>query len=344
MNREKLKIMYVGSLNVQSNSYRRFKTLKELGHEVEGVDSDKYIYDGPYSRFHHHFNIGPGVNQLNKMILEQFEKLHPDILFVDNKSFVKGSVIRRIRKKLSDIKIINLITDDPTGKFKYAWRISLKTAPLYDCHFVQRKVNIDELKKYGAQRVELCFRSYDPSFNRPIELDEAEKEKYQASVGFIGTYEENREDFVAFLIQNNIQVQVTGDGWSKGKHWNIIEPNYHGVSVYGDAYIKSINGMTIALHFLRHANRDDQDSRSFEIPACGVFMLAERSDVHSSLFEEDVEAVFFSTKKELLEKVNYYLQHEAERMVIANNGLQRCRNSDYTHAGRLKEVIKKIYE
>jgi spore maturation protein CgeB len=69
--------------------------------------------------------------------------------------------------------------------------------------------------------------------------------------------------------------------------------------VYEEEYIKTINGMEIALHFLRHGNRDEQDSRTFEIPACKVFMIAESSELHLQLFKENEEAVFFSSKKEL---------------------------------------------
>ena len=54
-----------------------------------------------------------------------------------------------------------ILGDDPFGKFHYAWRVIYKTFKYYDCHFVQREENISELKKWGANRVETCFRSFD---------------------------------------------------------------------------------------------------------------------------------------------------------------------------------------
>jgi spore maturation protein CgeB len=122
----------------------------------------------------------------------------------------------------------------------------------------------------------------------------------------------------------------------------MIEPFYQGESTYGESYIKTINGMDIALHFLRHGNRDEQDSRTFEIPACGVFMLAEKSDTHLSLFEDGNEAVFFNTKEQLLEKVKYFLEHEDERKAIARAGLARCLQSGYSHERRLSQVLHTI--
>ncbi|MEO6669110.1 MAG: glycosyltransferase [Ferruginibacter sp.] len=348
MNKEgiagKLGIVYIGSLDETSNSYRRFKSLEKLGHELTGIDIDPFVYRGIFTRFHHHLNIGPGIYKLNKKVVEVIKQKEPDLLWVDNKPFLTASTLKKIRTKCPKIKIIDLITDDATGKLRYAWRLCISTAKLYDCHFVQRSVNVPELKKVGARRVEMCYRSYDPAFHRPVKLGGEDFEKYHTSVGFIGTYESNREEYIAHLIENNVPVSITGNDWPNGKRWNIIKPFYKGPSVYGEAYIKSINGMDIALHFLRHGNRDEQDSRTFEIPACGSFMIAEKSALHLTLFEDGKEAVFFDTKEMLLEKVNQYLGKANERKEIAANGLERCRQSGYSHEERLKKVLKNIFE
>lgn len=313
-----------------------------MGHEMVGIDTDPYIYGNVFTRFHHHLNVGPGIHKLNSKIVVSVATSLPEIIWVDNKSFLTARTLRHIKKILPAAKIINVITDDITGSRKYAWRLGLKAASLFDCHFVQRSVNINELKDYGANRVELCYRSFDPDFHRPVVLDASEWPKYKTRVGFIGTWEEDREAYIAFLINNKVEVSVTGDGWPKGKYWNTIGPFYKGPSIYGEAYIKTINGMDIALHFLRNENRDEQDSRTFEIPACKVFMMAERSTLHQQLFKENEEAVFFDSKAELLEKVQFYLNERKERNRIALNGYNKCFAAGYSHEDRLKNVIEQI--
>jgi spore maturation protein CgeB len=73
-------------------------------------------------------------------------------------------------------------------------------------------------------------------------------------------------------------------------------------------------------------------------------MLAERSEVHTQLFKENEEAVFFSSKEELFEKVKRYMADPAERNRIAINGYNRCFASGYTHVERMKTVLKMVIE
>jgi spore maturation protein CgeB len=82
----------------------------------------------------------------------------------------------------------------------------------------------------------------------------------------------------------------------------------------------------------------------YEIPACGAFMLAERNQENVNVFEEGIDAVFFSSQKELLEKVRYYLENNQERNSIASKGRVRCLASGYSYQSRLKEMIRKVEE
>ena len=338
-----VKILYIGSLERQSNSCKRFMTLKKMGYEVEGIDIDPYIFGTIWMRFHFHLYVGPGIIRLNNAVKEKVSSFNPDLIWVDNKPYLKKNTLQYIKKLIPQVKIVNVITDDPFGKYHYAWRFIYHTFKWYDVHFVQREINISELKKHGAKRVETCFRSFDPSFHIHMPNSD-ELLPYKTEVGFIGSYEVEREDYIAYLVENGISVSITGDGWPNGKHWSMLKKYYKGPSVYGDEYIKTINGMDIALHFLRKANRDQQDSRTFEIPACGTFMLAERSHLHSNFFEEGKEADFFTSKEELLDKVKFYVKDTAKRNSIAAAGFKRSFKSGYDHESRLKKVISQIYD
>ena len=69
-------LLYIGSLNVKSNSYRRFQAYAEIISNVEGIDVEKYIYSSITKKFDHHFNFGIGTIRLNLALRKlDFSKL-----------------------------------------------------------------------------------------------------------------------------------------------------------------------------------------------------------------------------------------------------------------------------
>jgi spore maturation protein CgeB len=76
-----------------------------------------------------------------------------------------------------------------------------------------------------------------------------------------------------------------------------------------------------------------------EIPACGAFMLAERTEEHLGLFEEGKETEYFSSDEELISKVGFYLENPKMRKEIAEAGLERCIRSGYSNQNRLSIIL-----
>jgi hypothetical protein len=336
--------MMLGNTGISWNVITLGITFGFISDMVEGIDIDPYIFRPFWLRFHYHLYLGPGIIALNKAVLNKIKDLKPDMLWVDNKPYLKAWALKIIRNDFPDMKIVNLITDDPFGSYSYCWKLIYHTFKYYDIHFVQRSINISELKRKGAKRVEICYRSFDPEFHRPLPEIQKLRNPKKLVIGFIGSYEEEREAHIAYLVKNGIDVEITGNGWTEGKEWNLLKDCYKGPSVFGDGYVEAINRMDIALHFLRKINRDQQDSRTFEIPACNVFMLAERSYLHQELFTEGDEVDFFTSKEELLQKLKYYLANPELRLQMAAAAYNRSFTSGYFHESRLNKVIECIID
>src|SRR4029450_7028444 len=108
--------------------------------------------------------------------------------------------------------------------------------------------------------------------------------------------------------------------------------------------VRAICATRINLCFLRKVNRDLQTTRTMEIPACGAFMLAERTDEHRAPFEEGKEAEYFESGVELRAKVDYYLAHEEERRRIGLAGRERCLRSGYSNLDHLTGIVEGLRE
>jgi len=93
---------------------------------------------------------------------------------------------------------------------------------------------------------------------------------------------------------------------------------------------------------LRKICPDQHTTRTFEIPACGSLLLADRTQEHQDFFEEGKEAEFFDSPEELADKVRFYCTNEPARMAIAKAGYTRCVRGKYAYVDRLRSALDAI--
>ena len=243
---------------------------------------------------------------------------------------------RAIRAEWPDLPVLHYCPDDyrliveESGEF-------VDLIPLFDVLVTTKSYNVAELSGWGARDVVFVDNAYQPEVHRPVEFDAADEAQFRCDVGFAGFFERDRAEQMYAAAAAGIPVTVRGPGWERfeKRHENLrIDDRF----LDAEEYVKAVNGAKINLGFLRKQARDLQTTRSIEIPACGAFMLAERTQEHANLFEEGVEAEFFGDTNEMIEKCRYYLANDEERARIARAGLERCRRGRYDNAGRLARV------
>lgn len=339
-----MKILFVSDLNGYSRGLQRYKTLIELSHGVSGISyvpvarhpKDTGFLEAVFWRLRMPLDIAGA----NKKIKQAVTERKFDIIWIEKGNTIKPSTLRFIKEKSPAIKLISVSEDDMYGRHNRSLYYD-KGLPYYDIVFTTKTYNLEELKAMGAKRTELFLDSYNENIHKPISLTNEEEKLYRCDVGFIGSYEEDRAERMLYLAKHGIKINVWGNDWEEwaGKHPNLVIKNKH---LYNDEYPKAINATKINLCFLRKINRDEVTSRSVEIPACGEFMLAERTKRHLEFFEEDKEAVFFGSNEELLEKVKKYLADENARLKIAAAGRERCLKSGYSMREQLSEMLQRI--
>lgn len=78
--------------------------------------------------------------------------------------------------------------------------------------------------------------------------------------------------------------------------------------------------------------------RIFDVMSVGGFMLTNWQAEIPELFEDGKEIVTYKTPEELIDKADYYLRHETERLRIGVNGYKKVK-SCYTYEHQLKKLL-----
>lgn len=78
--------------------------------------------------------------------------------------------------------------------------------------------------------------------------------------------------------------------------------------------------------------------RAFEIMGAGGFLLTNYQADFMNFFTPDEDFVFFESKSDMLDKLDYYLKHEEERRQIAKNGFHKVA-AQHTFIHRAEEII-----
>lgn len=336
-------ILFVGDLNEGGRSLQRCQTFRASGHDVvalsfvpvpfiAGIDRPSLV-----SHLLWKLKIPSDPTHVNQHIRIELAGRNFDVVWIEKGVMVRPSTLRFIKKNSPGSILVSCSEDDMFARHSRTYWY-LKGLKYYDIVFTTKVYNLTELKTLGARRTHLFLDAYDEKLHRPVVLSEPVKKQYACDVGFVGSYESERAQRMLFLAEHGIKVTVYGNGWGGwiGKNPNLIVKNK---PIYAEEYVKAINATKINLCFLRKINRDEVTSRSVEIPACGGFMLGERTARHLESFEEGKEAEFFNSNEEMINKVRSYLEDDEARKTIARAGRERCINSGYSMRTQLDRML-----
>ncbi len=332
-----MKIFYVGHLT-GGTCLDRMRCLESLGHEVIPFDVSSMKYVPKIARsLANRFNYGPLVSGINRALCRSVDGMRKiSHIWIDKGRWIWPDTIDRI-KGLSGAAVIHY-TPDAALVFHKS-RHFAGSIPKYDILFTTKPFEVDLYRGMGARRIHLTHQAYEKTRFYPRKPAQG----LSSDVAFVGHYERHYAGRIrALSALKKTSIKVWGPGWvrhSRISRW--CSQRVQGDGIWGEEYPRAISSAKICLGLLSKLVPDTSTTRTFEIPACGGFMLAERTEEHQSLFEEGREAEFFSSDEELLDKVRYYLAHPGQRDKIAACGRKRCVKSGYNNHDRIKDMLKK---
>jgi hypothetical protein len=358
-----VKILFLGQIGEGQTSLMRLNALRRLGHEVLGVDTMAPWLAAPWlaRQTQRRLCAGSIVDAINRSALAAARSFRPDLIWAEKQEFLRPETIEALGEG-GAIRVH--FTPDP-----YFW-LEWRRTPLMDAAFGRFDVLV-YCKAYEKAHYEALGRpliymplGYCDQTHRPLPPRDPD---WRCGAGFLGGWEPRRQ-----ALMHAVTAALEGDAQIRGGYWEfladgrwslrrqlilgrlagkepyriardeVVASALRGGEVYGDDYARALSGARIGLGFLRQICPDQHTTRTFEIPACGSLLLADRTEDHQSFFEEGREAEFFDGRDELVDKARFYAIHEAERARIAAAGRARCERSGYAYVDRLRPVMAQI--
>jgi spore maturation protein CgeB len=357
-----MRILFLGEISYGQTSLMRMRAFERLGHEVIGVNTIEPWKQAAWltRQWQRRFQRGSVVDRINDEVLMAAKEFRPEIVWAEKQEFLREETIETIR--VGGAKLIHF-TPDPY--FSLSW----KRTRLMDSAMAHFEVLVYcksyERGSYKALRKPLVYMplGFCDQTHRPLPSTDPQ---WSCDVGFLGGWEPRREKFLATVARAGVNLKIRGAHWDflRDGRWTLrrqiilrqlagggrfrihrnpaLAATFQGNEVYGDDYARALTGARIGLGLLRKVSPDQHTTRTFEIPACGSFLLADRTDEHQEFFVESKEAEFFSSVDELVEKVRFYTANDASRQRIAAAGRHRCLTGRYAYTDRLQDALGRI--
>lgn len=277
-------------------------------------------------------------NQLNRSLLAKAAAFGPDAVLVGKGAFIRPATLLEVKARTGAL-LINYAADDPFNPAA-STRDLLASIPLYDLYCCTKRAIMPDVERAGCRRAIFVPFAYKPSIHfAETPSTPEEKARFDAQVVFIGGCDQDRIPYFETLLRRlpGLKLHLYGGFWNR----HVALRRYWRGFAIGRDYRLALGGARIVINLVRRANRDGHVMRSFEIPACGAFMLAERTEEHLELFAEGRDAAYFDSPDELADKIAYYLAHEEERVAIARAGYARVTQGAHTYKDRLVQILQK---
>ena len=339
----RLRILCIGETWFGSDARAAFAALRRLGQSVHVIDEAHFVpidWTSLPTRVVRKVFRKAMIGELTNHAIRAMDLLRPDALFVFKGNHVARDILDAARER--GIKSVNYY---PDVSFMTHGAEIPRALPRYDHVFNAKTYGIADMKRHGVESVTFMPPGYDPELHQPVELDDGDRSRFGSDVSFIGTWSPKKESILAQLRQSlpQIHLRVWGNQWNK-RQTHALDGVVMGIGITGEDYTRAICASSINLGLLSEARTgassgDLITARTFQIPACGAFMLHERNDEALQYFNEGEEAEFFSGAAELAAKITRYLASPDDRIRIAAAGLARSHAGGYAIDNRMREIV-----
>jgi hypothetical protein len=328
-----------------SDGYAGMKALRRAGWDVHVIPEWEYVpvrWRSKAMKSLGRVIRAAAERELNAELLLQAKRLRPEFLLVFKGRFITPGTITALRKL--GVRCYNFY---PDVSFRAHGPHLPKVLPEYDWIFTTKSFGLADMREQlGVTRASLMLFAFDPDLHRPMNLSDQDRRIFECDVSYIGTWSPKKEELLAEIVRRrpDVNLRIWGEQWWKattGKQ--LLQRAIGGREVMGAEFVKAICSSAINLSIMSEkrvgaSNGDQVATRTFSVPACGAFVIHDRTDEVLQLFKEDHEIVCYSDMDDLIRKIDTYLANPAERRAIAGRG-QAVVRARHSWDNRVREVL-----
>lgn len=320
------------------------RALREMGVDARLFDTHRVLGEGLFGRLQERFLVGPGLFRAAAQLLQVVNSFRPTYTLLYQGHHYGPRTVRNLQRSTF---VVGFHNDDPFGPSRRMLRYRLLRAalPYYGGYHAYRDCNVRDFRKAGVPNVALLRSYFIPWLDYPRSLSPVDARKYSSDVLFAGHPEPGlRIECLSRIARKGIGVRIYGDTafWKKWLPPDVCDLIQPANALVGAEYRKALSGAKISACFFSRWNRDQYTRRVFEIPACGGFLLAERTPVMTQMYKEGLEAEFFSSAKEFADKVHFYIANPRARDLVARAGRRRLLQSGHDIYSRLRGWLRDV--
>ena len=270
--------------------------------------------------------------KITNKILDNLQVNDSVIVIFFNNGGLNTNFLNKLRK-FENLFLVNFLSDHPYGLQKSQHYILKQSAHLFDL-FITFSTTINPiLYRFGAKKV----------FNLPFAyckythyIDDKILQQFDNNeIHYYGTWTKEVEEMLIPLLDYNLKIH--GGTWDKSKNKDLRSIAHNSSKSYSRNMIKSARNAKLVINFTRAPHMCLHTMKTFELTIAAACVISNFSEEQNYYYPNNDSMVFFNTKEQMLEKINYYLYNDDENIRIRKNALLKAKENNYHN--RSKELI-----
>jgi spore maturation protein CgeB len=318
--------------------------LRKLGYEAWAIYANNEFMQKAWARekglrfredgqweFRMRRGIVPWVSRVQRgwfydILKAQIEHYNPDILLNQAMDNISSSFLKEM-KPHARLLMGQHAAPLPEGEHFSCYDLVVSSLPNLVEHFRRMGIPAEPHGLGFEPRVLQRLRDGEPK--TPITF-----------IGSITLYHDSRVRLLEYLCRY-LDIKIYGKGVDYLPKDSLIRQHHQGEAwgAWGvDMYQILFNSKITVNHHIGMAESYANNQRLFEATGVGTLLVTDWKKNLHEMFEPGKEVVSYRTPEECAEMIQYYLEHNEERVAIARAGQQRTLR-DHTYSKRMPELV-----